>query len=94
MGTTAGFVVGGVIVYLIGSNTTVLWVVLPFALVFTGLFLWLFGKVMRRGFGGSKRYVQLTFGVPPGDLFRCEIFALQGGTGDLVRPPPGPPRAR
>jgi hypothetical protein len=42
------------------SHGSTKWVVLPFALVFTGLFLWIFGKVMRRGFGGSKRYVQLT----------------------------------
>jgi uncharacterized membrane protein YccC len=37
VGTTAGFVVGGVIVYVIGSNTTVLWVVLPFAILLAGL---------------------------------------------------------
>jgi hypothetical protein len=37
VGTTAGFVVGGVIVYLIGSNTTVLWAVLPFAILLAGL---------------------------------------------------------
>ena len=36
------------------------WVLLVFALLLTGLFVRLFGKVMRRGFGGSKRYVQLT----------------------------------
>jgi len=36
------------------------WVVLVFALIFTGLAVWIFGKVMRRGVGGSKRYSQLT----------------------------------
>jgi hypothetical protein len=36
------------------------WVVLPFALIFTGLAVWIFGTVMRRGVGGSKRYSQLT----------------------------------
>ena len=36
-GTTAGFVVGGVIVYLVGTNTTVLWVLLPVAVLIAGL---------------------------------------------------------
>jgi uncharacterized membrane protein YccC len=36
-GTTAGFLVGGVLVYLIGTNTTVLWVLLPFAVLLAGL---------------------------------------------------------
>ncbi len=36
------------------------WVLLPFALLFTLLFLRTFGKGIRRGFGGSKRYMQLT----------------------------------
>ncbi|HUY59605.1 MAG TPA: FUSC family protein [Solirubrobacteraceae bacterium] len=37
LGTTAGFLVGGVIVALIGTNTTVLWVLLPIAVLFGGL---------------------------------------------------------
>jgi hypothetical protein len=37
VGTAAGFVVGGVLVYLIGTNTTLLWVLLPFAILFAGL---------------------------------------------------------
>jgi hypothetical protein len=36
-GTSAGFVVGGILVYLVGTNTTVLWVLLPFAILFAGL---------------------------------------------------------
>ena len=36
-GTTAGFLVGGVLVYLIGTNTTVLWVLLPVAILLAGL---------------------------------------------------------
>jgi Fusaric acid resistance protein-like len=36
-GTTAGFVVGGVLVYLIGTSTGVLWAVLPFVVLFAGL---------------------------------------------------------
>jgi len=36
-GTTAGFVVGGVLVYLIGTNTTVLWVLLPVVVLVAGL---------------------------------------------------------
>jgi len=36
-GTTAGFLVGGVLVYLIGTNTTVLWMLLPVAILFAGL---------------------------------------------------------
>jgi Fusaric acid resistance protein-like len=37
VGTTAGFLVGGLIVYLIGTNTTVLWVLLPLAILLAGL---------------------------------------------------------
>jgi hypothetical protein len=36
-GTSAGFIVGGVLVYLVGTNTTVLWILLPFAILFAGL---------------------------------------------------------
>jgi hypothetical protein len=36
-GTVAGFVVGGVIVYAIGTDTTVLWILLPFVVLFAGL---------------------------------------------------------
>jgi hypothetical protein len=36
------------------------WFLLLFALICTGLFVWIFGKVMRRGFGGSKRYMELS----------------------------------
>ena len=36
-GTTVGFVVGGILVYLIGTNTTVLWVLLPIAILIAGL---------------------------------------------------------
>jgi len=37
VGTTAGFVVGGVLVYLIGTNTAVLWVLLPCVILIAGL---------------------------------------------------------
>jgi fusaric acid resistance family protein len=37
LGTVAGFTVGGVLVALIGTNTTLLWIVLPFAVLFAGL---------------------------------------------------------
>jgi uncharacterized membrane protein YccC len=37
VGTAAGFVVGAVLVALIGTNTTVLWVLLPFAVLVAGL---------------------------------------------------------
>ena len=36
-GTAAGFLVGGALVYLIGTNTAVLWVLLPFAILLAGL---------------------------------------------------------
>ena len=36
-GTTFGFIVGGAIVYAIGTDTTVLWVLLPFVILFAGL---------------------------------------------------------
>jgi uncharacterized membrane protein YccC len=37
VGTVAGFIVGGVLVALIGTNTTLLWLLLPFAVFFAGL---------------------------------------------------------
>jgi uncharacterized membrane protein YccC len=37
LGTTAGFVVGAAIVVLVGTNTAVLWVLLPFAILLAGL---------------------------------------------------------
>ncbi|MBV9819021.1 MAG: FUSC family protein [Solirubrobacterales bacterium] len=37
LGTVAGFVVGGALVVLIGTDTTVLWILLPFALLLAGL---------------------------------------------------------
>jgi uncharacterized membrane protein YccC len=36
LGTTAGFVVGGLLVYLIGSNTALLWVLFPIAVLIAG----------------------------------------------------------
>jgi uncharacterized membrane protein YccC len=37
VGTTVGFVIGGVIVYVVGTDTTVLWALLPIAVLFAGL---------------------------------------------------------
>ena len=37
VGTSAGFVIGGALVYAIGTNTTVLWILLPFAVLFAGI---------------------------------------------------------
>jgi hypothetical protein len=37
LGTTVGFVVGGALVALIGTNTTLLWIILPIAVLFGGL---------------------------------------------------------
>ncbi|WP_338184020.1 FUSC family protein [Jatrophihabitans sp.] len=37
LGTLAGFIVGGALVEVIGTNTTVLWVLLPVAILFAGL---------------------------------------------------------
>jgi hypothetical protein len=36
-GTVTGFIVGGAIVYAIGTHTTVLWLLLPFVVLFAGL---------------------------------------------------------
>ncbi len=36
-GTAVGFLVGGVLVYLSGTDSTVLWILLPFAILFAGL---------------------------------------------------------
>ena len=37
LGTTAGFIFGGALVYLIGTKTAVLWVLLPVVVLFAGL---------------------------------------------------------
>ncbi len=37
VGTASGFIIGGVLVYLIGTNTVVLWVILPFVVLCAGL---------------------------------------------------------
>jgi len=37
LGTTAGFVVGGALVALIGTNSVLLWILLPFVVLFAGL---------------------------------------------------------
>jgi uncharacterized membrane protein YccC len=37
LGTTGGFVVGGLLVYVIGTNTALLWVLLPIAVLLAGL---------------------------------------------------------
>jgi len=37
LGTTLGFIVGGALVALIGTNTVVLWILLPFVVLFAGL---------------------------------------------------------
>ncbi len=37
LGTTAGFIVGGALVVLIGTDSTVLWILLPFAVLLAGL---------------------------------------------------------
>src|SRR5206468_9113134 len=36
-GTAVGFLVGGLLVYLIGTNTTVLWILLPIVVMLAGL---------------------------------------------------------
>jgi uncharacterized membrane protein YccC len=36
-GTVVGFIVGGVLVYLIGTDTTLLWILLPIVILFAGL---------------------------------------------------------
>lgn len=37
VGTTIGFLVGGLLVWLIGTNTTLLWILLPWLVLFAGL---------------------------------------------------------
>ena len=37
LGTAAGFVVGAALLVLVGTNTTALWILLPFAVLFAGL---------------------------------------------------------
>ncbi len=37
LGTTVGFVIGGALVYVIGTNTAILWALLPIVILFAGL---------------------------------------------------------
>ena len=85
-GTAAGFVVGGLLVALIGTNTTVLWVLLPLAILFAGL------APAAIGFGTGQAAFTLTVLIifdilqPAGwnlGLVRIEDVAL-GGAVSLV----------
>jgi uncharacterized membrane protein YccC len=86
VGTAAGFIVGGLLVSLIGTNTTVLWFVLPLAILFAGL------APAAIGFGTGQAAFTLTVLIifdilqPAGwslGLVRIEDVAL-GGVVSLV----------
>ena len=58
----SGFVALGAILFWVGvaaDHDAGRWFLLLFALICTGLLVWLFGKIERRGVRGSKRYRQL-----------------------------------
>jgi hypothetical protein len=60
------------------------WLGLVFALIFGWLVLWCFGKVMRRGVRGSKRYLQL-------DRLSKD-WQARADRGEIPRTSPGGPK--
>jgi len=59
------------------------WPLLVLALICTGLFLRYFGRVMRRGFGGSKRYIELD---------RLRQWQAKADRGEIPQTTPGGPK--
>jgi uncharacterized membrane protein YccC len=87
LGTTIGLVIGGGIVALVGTNTALLWVLLPFAVLFAGL------APATVSFAAGQAAFTLTLMIlfnliaPAGwqiGLVRIEDIALGGGVSFLV----------
>jgi hypothetical protein len=86
-GTTIGFLVGGALVALIGTNTTILWIVLPFLVLFAGLAPAAISFLAGQAAFTMTLLVLFNLLVPVGwkiGLVRIEDVALGGGVSLLM----------
>jgi hypothetical protein len=82
LGTTLGFLIGGALVALIGTNTVVLWVLLPFVILFAGLAPAAISFVAGQAAFTITLLVLFNLLVPVGwtlGLLRVEDVAIGGG---------------
>ncbi len=87
LGTTLGFVVGGVLVALIGTNTTLLWILLPFVVLLAGLAPAAISFLAGEAAFTLTLLVLFNLLVPVGwkiGLVRIEDVALGGGVSLLM----------
>ena len=86
-GTALGFIVGGALVALIGTNTTLLWIVLPFIVLFAGLAPAVISFLAGQAAFTLTLLVLFNLLVPVGwkiGLVRIEDVALGGGVSLLM----------
>ncbi len=86
-GTTIGFLVGGALVALIGTNTTLLWIVLPFLVLFAGMAPAVISFLAGQAAFTMTLLVLFNLLVPVGwkiGLVRIEDVALGGGVSLLM----------
>ncbi len=87
LGTTLGFIVGGALVALIGTNTTLLWILLPFVVLFAGLAPAAISFLAGQAAFTLTLLVLVNLLVPVGwkiGLVRIEDVALGGGVSLLM----------
>jgi len=87
VGTTLGFLVGGALVALIGTNTTLLWIVLPFIVLFAGMAPAVISFLAGQAAFTLTLLVLFNLLVPVGwkiGLVRIEDVALGGGVSLLM----------
>ena len=86
-GTTLGFIVGGALVALIGTNSTLLWILLPFVVLFAGLAPAVISFLAGQAAFTVTLLVLFNLLVPVGwkiGLVRIEDVALGGGVSLLM----------
>lgn len=87
LGTLVGFVVGGALVYLIGADTALLWVLLPFVILFAGLAPAAISYAAGQAAFTLTLLILFNIIVPAGwriGLIRIEDIAIGGGVSLLV----------
>jgi hypothetical protein len=86
-GTTLGFIVGGALVALIGTNSTLLWILLPFVVLFAGLAPAVISFLAGQAAFTMTLLVLFNLLIPVGwkiGLVRIEDVALGGGVSLLM----------
>jgi len=86
-GTTLGFIVGGALVALIGTNSTLLWILLPFLVLFAGLAPAVISFLAGQAAFTATLLVLFNLLIPVGwkiGLVRIEDVALGGGVSLLM----------